>query len=82
MLVCFVGTPSLVARQETVPGDVGTFDLMDGFIKIFNIWEDETFAYQLPPNECITRPNHISEGNTVVSGISAKACRSEDGRWV
>jgi hypothetical protein len=72
----------VLGDRGIVPGDVGIFDLMDGFTKIFNIWEDETFAHQLklPPLDCTTRPSRFSEGDTVVNGISAKVCRSEDGR--
>ena len=82
-LPCWYPKPrGSVGERGIVPGDVGTFDLMDGFTKIFNIWEDESFAYQLPPNECTTRPRRFPEGDTVVSGVSAKVCRSEDGRCV
>ena len=82
-LPCWHPEPrSPVGDRGIVPGDVGTFDLMDGFAKIFNIWEDESFAYQLPPNECTTRPRRFPEGDTVVSGVSAKVWRSEDGRCV
>ena len=63
-----------------VPGDVGTFDLMDGFIKIFNIWEDESFAYN-PSNKIIDRRKYFRKGYTIVSGGTTQIHRSEDGRW-
>ena len=82
-LPCWLPEPrGPVGDRGIVPGDVGTFDLMDGFTKIFNIWEDESFAYQLPSNECTTRLGRFSEGDTVLSGISAEVCRSKNGRCV
>lgn len=68
-----------VGDRGIMPGDVGTFDLGNGFDKIFNIWEDD-FAYQPPRWEWTTRPL-FSAGDTIVSdGISADAHWSEDGR--
>jgi hypothetical protein len=82
-LPCWDPEPrSPVGERGIVPGDVGTFDLIDGFTKIFNIWEDESLALQLPPNECITRPSRFREGRTVVDGILAEVRRSEDERYV
>ena len=82
-LPCWYPEPrGSVGERGIVPGDVGTFDLMDGFTKIFNIWEDESFTYQLPPNECFSRPGHFKEGKTVLSGVSARVCQSADGRCI
>ena len=81
-LPCWDPEPrSPVGDRGIVPGDVGTFDLIDGFTKIFNIWEDETLALQLPPSECVTRPSRFREGGTIVNGILAEVHRSNDGRY-
>jgi hypothetical protein len=69
-----------VGERGIVPGDVGTFDLMDGFTKIFNIWEDESFAYQTPSKECNTVPTRFKEGHISSQGVSAEVQPSEDGR--
>jgi hypothetical protein len=76
----YPGPRGSVGEKGIVPGDVGTFNLMDGFTKIFNIWEDESFAYQTPPRECASSPGRFAEGDTVVDGISAEVQRSEDER--
>jgi hypothetical protein len=53
---------------------------MDGFTKIFNIWEDESFAYRTPSNECSTGPTRFKEGHISGQGVSAEVQPSEDGR--
>ena len=64
-----------------IPGDVGTFDLMNGFRKIFNVWEDGFAAqYQLLPQASTIHADHFGKGEAIVEGISSEPCWSEDRR--
>ncbi|RXW24097.1 hypothetical protein EST38_g1768 [Candolleomyces aberdarensis] len=69
-LPCWYPEPS-TGETGIVPGDVGTFDLMDGFIKIFNLWDDGFAAqHRLPPKDC-THRNKFKEGVGMPSGVRA-----------
>ena len=84
-LPCWYPEPrGLVGDRGIVPGDVGTFDLMVGFTKIFNIWEDagESFAHQLPPKQYSTCLSYFDEGHCIQSGVSIGVSLSEDRRCV
>jgi hypothetical protein len=71
-----------IGERGVVPGDVGTFDLTDGFRRIFNLWEDELFAsYRLPCQDVIVHSEHFAEGHTIVSGTSANVRRTIDGKY-
>ena len=78
-----------VGDRGIVPGDVGTFDLTDGFQKIFNIWEDSGWLLAVPgvepeqlPPEKITSHPELPVGHTVVTGGSATVKASKDGWYV
>jgi hypothetical protein len=54
-----------------VPGDVGTFDLTDGFQKLFNLWDEAYLRCWKPPTQSIlTDRDHLDEGNHFASGAS------------
>jgi hypothetical protein len=81
-LPCWYPEP-LPPAGETgiVPGDVGTFNPTNGFIKMFNLWEDGFAAqYGLPPMETTVHSNIFEQGRTLASGMNSRTCQSNDGR--
>jgi hypothetical protein len=92
-LACWHPRPRqpFVGEGGVVPGDVGTFDLTDGFKKIFNIWEDDAFLRrlgmpgvesQLPPKNAALHLDELVGGHTIVNGSSSKVSESQAGRYV
>ncbi|RXW19019.1 hypothetical protein EST38_g6839 [Candolleomyces aberdarensis] len=81
-LPCWRPRPSPQMRQRgIVPGDVGTFNYIHGFRKLFNLWEDgwKGSLGELPPRGVTTHTDYFSEGHTIQSGASSKIRRSEAG---
>ncbi|RXW13043.1 hypothetical protein EST38_g12811 [Candolleomyces aberdarensis] len=91
-LACWSPRPRkpFTGERGVVPGDVGTYDLTDGFKTIFNIWRDEALlkrintsglqSCKLPPNDTMFHLDELKEGATIVSGTSSNVHESEDGR--
>ena len=71
-----------VGDRGVVPGDVGTFDLVHGFKKIFNLWEHDCVGSSQLSSERLVLDDYFPEGHIIPSGMSQKTHRSEDGRWV
>ena len=82
-LPCWRPTPHPpTGPQGVVPGDVGTFDLVHGFKKIFNLWEHDCVGSSQLSSERLVLDDYFPEGHIIPSGMSQKTHRSEDGRWV
>lgn len=83
-LPCWQPDPQgLTGPQGVIPGDVGTYSVGDGFMKLWNIWDDEeevqkTVAkisnagtYIAPQGRQTVRTQVFAEGNTVAEGPTA-----------
>ncbi|KAF5339135.1 hypothetical protein D9611_011135 [Ephemerocybe angulata] len=83
-LPCWQPDPQGLAEPEgVVPGDVGTYSVGDGFMKLFNIWDDEepirktaartsnTEPYAAPEGRRVIHTPVFSQGDTVTEGPSA-----------
>ncbi|RXW14346.1 hypothetical protein EST38_g11504 [Candolleomyces aberdarensis] len=69
-------------QQGVVPGDVGTFNLVRGFKKIFNLWEDGCAGSSQLPQETIVVDDHFPKGHIIPNGISSKTLRSKNGKSI
>jgi hypothetical protein len=93
-LACWSPRPRkpFTGERGVVPGDVGTYDLTDGFKTIFNIWQDEALlkrmnilgiqSCELPLNDATFHIDELREGATIVSGTSSNVHESQDGQYV
>lgn len=67
--------------EGVIPGDVGIFSVEDGFMKIFNLWDDEVsirgspagasyhLRYAIPPKpELVVETHELDEGQALVHG--------------
>ncbi|KAJ2925398.1 hypothetical protein H1R20_g11679, partial [Candolleomyces eurysporus] len=95
-LACWSPRPRkpFTGERGVVPGDVGTYDLTDGFKPIFNIWNDsealrermdtssDTQSYKLPPGDTTFHFDELEEGATIVNGTSSNVHESQDGQYV
>lgn len=81
-LPCWRPRPSTEA-QGIVAGDVGRFSLVDGFQKLFNVWDEEIRGiWQAPVKETRVLDEHFPEGDTLTSGALSTIQRSPDRRYV
>ncbi|KAJ2927970.1 hypothetical protein H1R20_g9139, partial [Candolleomyces eurysporus] len=75
-----------VPGKGVTPGDVGILNPVNGFQKIFNIWDGEALRdlvppgsrYQAPPREIRIHPE-LREGDTVVDGILSVVRKTPSG---
>jgi hypothetical protein len=66
------GTPGIT------PGDVGIFDFVDGFQKLFNLWDEEYAAsWQVPIKTIRPVVDHFPEGHTIANGARSDIRRSQ-----
>ncbi|KAF6745530.1 hypothetical protein DFP72DRAFT_49914 [Ephemerocybe angulata] len=83
-LPCWQPDPQgLAGPQGIIPGDVGTYSVGEGFLKMWNIWDDEETVrrssvgtpnskiYFAPRGRQTLRTQAFAEGDTVAEGPSA-----------
>ncbi|RXW12585.1 hypothetical protein EST38_g13269, partial [Candolleomyces aberdarensis] len=81
-LPCWRPRP-LSGTQGITPGDVGRFNLTNGFQKLFNVW-DEEFAgsWQAPTRITQQLRDYFPEGHSIANGASSTIRLSPDRQYV
>ncbi|KAJ3541372.1 hypothetical protein NMY22_g3910 [Coprinellus aureogranulatus] len=85
----------LTSGEGVVPGDVGVLSVEGGFVKIFNVWDDETSLqeseagrsakapYNAPPRPVpFIRTNELAKGKALVAGAWYETIYESDDKTI